>query len=424
MKFEQVVFPVFRRAAKSSRAMGVMDRVLKPWNPFSPQRWSDPYPLYEQVRSAGPVNYQRSTQIWNVAGYEECEQVLRSPHASVDRRELIELVRPYTKLLPTSRELFLSTMLMTDPPDHGRLRTLVNRAFTPRAVNALEPQVEKIARDLLHDMAKSSVVDATSAFADQLPIFVISEMLGLPRSEWDRFKAISDQLVRFIDPISGFEIGAMESAIGEFRGLVAGLVREREDNPRDDMLTALLDVEEDGDRLSRTELESMVALLMVAGHETTSGLIGNSLLALRRFPAAAEQLAAEPDLAANAVEELIRFDSPVQSTDRTMTEAVDIDGHRIAAGQTAVLLLGAANRDPRRYDRPNELLLDRPDPRPLSFGHGIHHCLGAALARLEARVAIPVFLETFPGYEVDEANVVWKRSMTVRGPSQLPVRLR
>ncbi len=180
MRIEQIVVPVLRAAAKRDWAMRAADRVLKPWNPWSPQRYVDPYPLYEQVRAHGPMSYQRSLQTWNVVGYEEAEEVLRSPNVSVDRTEVMDVIAPYTRTSTETVELFTRTILMTDPPDHGRLRSLVNRAFTPRAVAALEPSLEKITLDLLHDMGQDHEADAQAAFCNRLPIYAISDMLGFP----------------------------------------------------------------------------------------------------------------------------------------------------------------------------------------------------------------------------------------------------
>lgn len=271
MKVEQIIFPILRAAANCDWAMRATDRVLKPWNPFSSQRHVDPYPLYEMVRAAGPAVYQRSLRMWSIAGYEEAEAILRSTDLSVDRTDLISSISPYTKLSDATVEMFSSTVLMIDPPEHTRLRKLVSRAFTPRAVERLEPGIEKITLDLLHELEGHRRTEAMDAFADSLPIFAISDMLGLPRSQWDRFKAISDEMVKFIDPITGFDAATMEAAVRDFTTLLAALIAARRDQPQDDMLTCLLEVEEDGDRLSRDELISMVALLMVAGHEQLRG---------------------------------------------------------------------------------------------------------------------------------------------------------
>ena len=423
MRIGQIVVPILRAASKRDWAMRAADQVLKPWNPWNPQRYVDPYPLYEHVRARGPVSYQRSLQTWLVVGYDEVEQALRSPHVSVDRTEVMDVIAPYTKTSPETVELFTRSILMTDPPDHGRLRSLVNRAFTPRAVAALEPSLEKITLDLLHDMGQHRDLDAQTAFCDRLPIYAIGDMLGFPPEDRERLKLISDEVVKFIDPVTGFRPADMDMAVRDFRALLDRRIADHLANPRDDMLSRLLEAEEDGDRLSRDELESMIALLMVAGHETTAGLLGNSLLALHRNPAAKDQLIEEPGIAENAVEELLRYDSPVQNTDRIATADIEVGGHQIRQGSMVGVFLGAANRDPRRYDRPDQLILDRENPRPLSFGHGIHHCLGAALARLEARIALPLFLQTHPDYAVAEDQVRWKRSITLRGPASLPVRL-
>lgn len=403
----------------------MLDKVLRPWNPFSPARYRDPYPRYEHLRGEiGQLQYQRSLQGWNVVGYDACEEVLRNPNMSVDRYDLLSDVSPYRKVSERTLDLFMSTMLMQDPPDHTRLRTLVNRAFTPRQMAALEPNIEKIARGLLDKLQHGQHADVVESFCAQLPIHVISNMLGFPSHSWDEFRAISDELVQFIDPISSFDPVAMDKTVGRFTEMLDELVTERERQPQDDMVSRLVEAQEDGDRLNRRELESMVAILMVAGHETTASLLGNSLLALQKHPHARDRLRTEPDIAANAVEELLRYDAPVQLTDRFPTTDVEVAGQTLKKGQLVGIFLGAANRDPERYERPNELILDREDPRPLSFGHGIHHCLGAALARMEARVALPLFLQTFPDYAIDTERIVWKRSLTIRGPQSLPTLLR
>lgn len=421
MRPERFVVPVLRSVARHDRAAGLLDRVLRPWNPFSPARYEDPYPRYAHLRAEiGQLAYQRTLGGWNVVGYDACEEVLRTPAMSVDRSELLTHVPPYRNLSQSTMDLFMSTMLMKDPPDHTRLRTLVNRAFTPRQMAALEPDIEKIAHGLLHDIAHGDEADVIESFCAQLPIHVISKMLGFPPASWDEFRTISDSLVQFIDPISSFVPHEMERTVRRFREMLGELVTDREREPQDDMVSRLVEAHDDGDRLDRSELESMVAILMVAGHETTASLLGNSLLALQLHPLAKDRLRTEPDIAANAVEELLRYDAPVQLTDRFPTADVEVAGHTLKKGQLVGLFLGAANRDPARYERPDELILDREDPRPLSFGHGIHHCLGAALARLEARVALPLFLQTFPNYRIDTDRVEWKRSFTVRGPKSLP----
>ena len=425
MRIERFIVPALRGVARSDRTANMLDKVLRPWNPFSPARYRDPYPRYARLRSEiGELKFQRSLQGWNVVGYDACEEVLRNPNMSVDRADMLAGVPPYSKLSQPTMDLFTNTMLMKDPPDHTRLRTLVNRAFTPRQMAALEPDIDKITRGLLDKLQHGQQADVIESFCAQLPIHVISNMLGFPPASWDEFRAVSDSLVQFIDPISSFDPAAMERTVSRFTEMLGELVTERERQPQDDMVSRLVEAQDDGDRLNRRELESMVAILMVAGHETTASLLGNSLLALQAHPEAKNRLRTEPDIATNAVEELLRFDTPVQLTDRFPTEDVQVAGQTLKKGQLVGVFLGAANRDPARYDRPDQLILDREDPRPLSFGHGIHHCLGAALARMETRVALPLFLQTFPDYQIDIDRVAWKRSFTVRGPLMLPTTLR
>lgn len=426
MKIEQVAIPILRQVTKRPRLQPAMNRYFSPLNPFDPQRYVDPYPLYDNARRVGGhlFNHHRA-RAWIATGFAECEAVLRGP-VSVDRSADMASINPYTKMDPELNNLFNDTMLMTDPPDHARLRTLVNRAFTPRAVAALEPQIEKITDELIEALtleSKVGTVEAMACFADRIPIYAIADMIGLPQGERERLKSISDVAAQFIDPITGFDPVEMTTQLRDFQVLIDDLITDRERQPQDDLLSALVAAGEDGDRLDRQELISMVLLLMVAGHETTSGLIGTSLVNLYRYPDARRHLLDEPAIADNMVEEMLRFDSPVQATDRIALESFDVAGHHIKAGDGLIVLMGAANRDPRRYDQPDELLLDRVDPRPLSFGHGIHHCLGAALARLEARVAIPRFVEAFPNYEVLDDQIAWKRSVTLRGPTKLPIRL-
>ncbi len=412
------IFPVFRTLSRSAVTSRVLTRAMAPFSPFDSRRHSDPYPLYDELRSRGPVFDHRRAGVWLVSGRAECEEVLRGP-VSVDRSELMRVLAPYKNLRPETFELMNSMMLLRDPPDHTRLRKLVSRAFTPRTVGRLEPEVVRVTSDLLDDLERDPTVDIMAAYADQLPIYLIGRMLGLPRELWPRLKELSDVIAQFVDPLSGFRHDEMDRAIAELCVLLDTEIENRRTAPTDDLISGLVTASDGDDRLDQTELQSMIILLMVAGHETTSGLIGNALVALDRDRPARRQLIARPELTDNAVEELIRFDSPVQTTDRFLTEDLAIDGQTIPRGANVVTLLGAANRDPRIHDRPNQLLLDRAEPQPLSFGHGIHYCLGASLARLEAKVAIPAFLARFPDYRVIEDRLSWKRSMTLRGPSRL-----
>lgn len=422
MRSEQVALPILRFIHQRPRLSPVLDRLLAPYNPFDPQLDVDPYPTYERLRERGPIWWHGRMNTWVVTSYERCEEVLRSPVASVDRGDLFDVVRPWSQLQPEHRATFTSSILLTDPPDHTRLRKLVSRAFTPRTVERLEPRIAEIAEELVTKAAASDEVDLFEAVYAPLPIYVIGELLGIPEHDWPRLKGWSDELAKVIDPVNAFDPAEMGRANAELFDALDDWIALRTAEPGDDLLSALLQVAvDDGSRLSREELRAMIAILMTAGHETTSGLLGNATVALEDHPDVRRRLAEDPDAAAPAVEELLRFDSPVQNTDRIALEPMEVGGQQVKAGQWLLVAIGAANRDPARFDRPDELDIDRPDQRPLSFGHGIHHCLGAALARQEAATVLPLVCRELPDHRVDVDRVEWKRSMTLRGPIRLPV---
>ena len=425
----QYVIPTLRVLAKRDWSSKLLTRSLAPFNPLDPRRYVDPYAMYEEIRPHGPVYHHGRLDEWIITGNAEGEEALRAD-VSVDRSAVLDVVSPYKNVSSDTMDLFTSLLLTVDPPRHSRLRGLVSRAFTPRAVAALEPTVVEVASELLDDLpsalqagAQGQQVDITERFGSQLPIYVIGDLLGLPREHRQRLKQLSDVIARFVDPLTGFDPGEMDRAVDELKAVFDVEIERRRKTPSDDMLSALVEAEEDGDRLNNTELHSMILLLMVAGHETTTGLIGNAVYWMDQYRGARQMLIEEPGLMTNAVEEFLRFDSPVQATDRKVVEEVTIGGHLIPKGGSITVLLGAANRDPRLFDRPNELLVDRESPRSLSFGHGIHHCIGAALARMETRVALTALLERYPDYGVDRDGVRWKRSITLRGPSVLPITL-
>ena len=430
MPFEQLVFALLRAIAQRDRLRRPMNALLAPFNPFDPARAADPYPLYERARTSEPIFHHRLARTWIVTGYQAATEVLRGP-VSVDRRHTIEAITPYRDMRADNIDLLLSSMLMRDAPAHPRLRRLVNRAFTPRSVAGVAPRIAELTDELIDELRAArrgagpagDPVDVMAGLANRLPIYAIGELLGIPRHQREQLKHMSDTVARFVDPFNIFDAAEMDATLDALRHLIDELATSRTAQPRDDLLTALVQAEDDGQRLSRDELISMVILLLIAGHETTSGFIGNSLVALSRNRPAVALLRERPDLVANAVEELLRYDSPIQATDRTVVEDMTVAGRTVPAGAIVLVLLGAANRDPDRYDAPDELRLDRPDPRPLSFGHGIHHCVGAALARLEAATVLPAFLEAFPDFRVDEAALTWRRSTTFRGPRTLPVHL-
>jgi cytochrome P450 len=313
---------------------------------------------------------------------------------------------------------------MLDPPDHTRIRSLVSKAFTPRRVEKLRARVAELVDELLH--GKGREIDLVRDLAYPLPVIVIAELLGVPAKDRDRFKRWSEELSAILDPLSaGGRLGRANRAFADAAHYMRRIFEERRREPRDDLVSALVAAEEAGDRLSEIELLSVTMLILGAGHETTTNLIGNGVLALLRNPAERRRLADEPDLAASAVEELLRYDSPVQLTDRVTTEPMELGGQSIKERKAVVLLLGAANRDPEAFAEPDRLHLARTDNRHVAFGHGIHFCVGAALARLEAQVAIPELLRRYPDMRLAREPRAddWKKSIVLRGLKTLPLRL-
>jgi hypothetical protein len=313
-------------------------------------------------------------------------------------------------------------MLFVDPPDHTRLRTLVNKAFTPRAVEALRPRITRIVHGLLDDVERAGTMDVVRVLAYPLPVIVIAELLGIPVDDRELFKKWSDALAATLEPFVPKDLQSEVLLANEaLRAYLSRIFAQRRREPRDDLISALMQAEEAGDRLTEEEAFSAVRLLLVAGHETTTNLIGNGLLALLRYQDQWRLLREDRTLIPAAVEELLRFDSPVQLTVRIATEPLDLDGKHIRPGDQIIVLLGAANRDPAQFSDPDRLLITREEKRHLAFGHGIHFCLGAPLARLEMQVTLSALLERFPQLHLTPEPVVRRQTMVLRGLDRIAV---
>ncbi|HVM40354.1 MAG TPA: cytochrome P450 [Acidimicrobiia bacterium] len=336
-------------------------------------------------------------------------------------------LRPADAVSAPARSAGSALMLFMDPPDHTRLRRLVSKAFTPKAVEALRPRVAEIVDDLLDefaDRAREGAVDLIASVAYPLPVVVICEMLGVPAEDRDQFHQWSADATRLLDADlddETFQRGAIAGM--HFHHYFSELFEERRRAPRDDMLTALLAAEEAGDRLSDAELFATTILLFVAGHETTVNLLGNGTLGLLRHPDQFQGLAADPSLARSATDELLRYDSPVQVTARAATADAEVAGQPIRKGEQVVLSLAGANRDPDRFPDPDRLDLARPDNHHVAFSHGIHHCLGAALARLEGEVFFTALTRRFPDLELATDALSYRDHFVLRGLSALPLTL-
>jgi cytochrome P450 len=379
--------------------------------------FSDPYSVHARLRAqhpVAPVIMPGGTPAWLITGYAQARAALTDPRLL----KLPKGWRPEPHSLEAALELH---MLNSDPPDHERLRKLVNKAFTARRVEQLRPRISVITAGLLDDMSAQQEVDLLTAFAFPLPVTVICELLGVPVADRDQFRAWSATIVsESVSPeVAQDHITAM---IGYFRNLLAARRRA----PADDLLSDLISARDDTDRLSEDELLSMAWLLLVAGHETTVNLIAGGVLALLLNPGELARLRADPALLGGAVEELLRYVSPVNdATFRFAAEPLEIDGVPIGPGEVVLVALSGANRDPSRYPHPEGLDVGRDSGGHLAFGHGIHYCLGAPLARLEAEIAFRGLLERFGAMTlaVPPDALRWRPSSLIHGLESLPVRL-
>src|SRR3954451_24260639 len=366
----------------------------RPLEFLAPQHRGDPYPLLRRLREAEPVA-RAEENLWVLSRFEDCRTVLRDPRFSSDARRASDYAAEVERSNrgPALAMAASALMVFTDPPDHTRLRGLVQKAVTPRRIESFRPRIQAIVDELL----AAGELDVVGDLASPLPFTVIAEMLGTPAAERDRFRGWSRDLALVLEPALTDEMrGRVEAGAVAISGYIRPQIDDRRVKPRDDLLTALVQAEEEGDRLSDGEVGANVVQLLIAGHETTQNLIGNGLWALLRHPEQLERLRAQPELVAGAVEELLRFDPPVQFAARVALEDVELGGSTIPAGARIMVLLGAANRDPARFERPDELDVTRADRGHLAFGMGPHFCLGNALARLEGEVALGA-LVALPG---------------------------
>jgi cytochrome P450 len=398
------------------------------FDPFAPGFTDDPYPQYAVMRAQAPV-YEHPFGFWLLTGYDEVSWLLRTPGLSVEDGNMAadSLLRQMRDELYGSGEeaprASAVSMLDRDPPDHTRLRRLVSKAFTPRAIQALRPRIIELVDGMLDAMAERRQVDLVDALAFPLPFSVIAEMLGTPPTDHERIRQLSGTVVRSLEPVADPELAAAIVAADDELIQIAGeMIAWKRANPADDLLTALIHAEDDGDVLHDDELVAQTLLLYIAGHETTVNLIAGGTLALLRHPGQLALLRGDPALVGNAVEELLRYDSPVQASRRITLEPVTVGGVTIPAGAFVLASLGSANRDERFWGTDAaELDLRRENARQhVSFGAGPHHCLGASLARLEACIALERLTARFPGLVLD-GDVVWNGRINLRGPAHLPV---
>ncbi|HMC09345.1 MAG TPA: cytochrome P450 [Actinomycetota bacterium] len=396
------------------------------YNPLDPEVHADPYPQYRRLREEapmlrGPLGY------WVVSRHADIAGVLRDPRFGVGMDEAALLQATLEGPGAATVAELSRWMLFRDPPDHTRLRSLVSKAFTPRALEALRPRIQQVVDDLIDGFEGREDVDLIAELALPLPVTMISELLGMPVEDQGQAREWAEAIAQVLDPIVTEEQATRaDRAVRELAAYIAEAVGERRRRPGSDVLSRLIQARGDGPqggRLSEAELISTVALLFGAGHETTRNLIGNGMLALLRHPAELERLRRDPGLTRSAVEELLRYDSPVQLMGRGAREDAVVGGERVAAGEALMLLIGAANRDPAQFPDPDRLDVGRSDVKMLSFGGGIHFCLGAMLARTEGQIAIGTLLSRVRSLELATDALQWRSHITLRGLTALPVRI-
>jgi hypothetical protein len=390
--------------------------------------YADPHPVFHQLREQAPVYWSEAWGAWLLTRYDDVSAVLRQ----ADRFSSAGRVRYLLEQLPSETRRQVSAverhyeigLAHSDPPDHTRLRALLNRVFTPRMIEERRPRIQRVVDDLLDQIADNGQMDIIADFAYPLPATIIAEMIGAPSSDIALFRQWATDVNRLFElggRIEASSAQALQTSLQGMKAYIAGLVAERQRQPQDDILGRLVAAEEQADKLTLDELASTAVTFFVAGHETTTNLIGNGLLALLRHPDQLAELRDNPALINSAVEEMLRYDPSVPRGWRIATQDVEMRGKTIRKGALLFPILSAANRDPEHFPDPDRFDIRRQPNRHLAFGYGIHFCLGAPLARLEAEVAVNTILRRFPDIQLADAPLTWRRDIAIRSLNALNV---
>lgn len=387
----------------------------------------DPYPAYRRLLAEAPVFWSEGWNAWVISSFDDVQSSLRDARtfSSAGRMPLLtggmaEATRQEMQMLEPH---FTQGLIHTDPPDHTRLRGLVNKAFTSRAVERLRPQIEALVDEMLDQVADRGEMEVVRDLAYPLPATVIALMLGAPPEDRDRFKQWSDDIVALQESdLAPETVRQARHSIEEMKLFLADLLRQRRAKPEDDLLSNLAAVEEDGRSLTTDELLATCVTLLIAGHETTTSLIASGLLTLLRHPDQLAQLRRDPELIGAAIEEIVRYESPIQRDFRRVATDIEFGGHQMRAGSLVFQMLGAANRDPKYFSDPDRFDINREKRRHLAFGYGIHFCVGAPLARLEGPIAIMAVLRRMPDLTLATDDIVWQGKRSFRCPTAVPVR--
>jgi cytochrome P450 len=396
------------------------------WDFSDPAWMADPYPAYTRLRENNPV-YRSPLGFWVFTRHADCLQILRDRGVSSDTRSRYEPRTngrgPGTAALSDMLDELIP-FIFRDPPDHTRLRGLVQKAFTPRVISGLLPRIEQICAELLDAALQRREVDLVADYAYPLPVQVISEILGVPLEDRTQFQEWSNALTHGLDPeflLSPEDVMQRTAGMLSFIGYFTDLISDRRANPGDDLISRLIQAEEHGEVLTHTELIATCLLLLVAGHETTVSLISGGALTLMQHPDQLARFRDDPDVTASGIEEMLRFVSPVQLTTRIATQTMRFGESVVEKGETCMLLIGSANRDPDVFTAPDTFDVGRADNPHLGFGLGIHHCLGAPLAKLETRIALGTLIRRTRRWELTAQQLTYKQNVALRGLASLPI---
>jgi cytochrome P450 len=384
------------------------------YDPFDVRIHDDPYPTYRMLRDEAPVYRATDSHTWVLSRHRDVITALLD-HDTYSSAEGVFPVPPGSGVMDS----VLPMMIMMDPPRHDQLRALVSKAFTPRRIAAMNDGIEDLADRLSQQFDRGSgAADFVGDYAGIIPAIVIADLLGIPREDREQFRQWSNVLVQFNPAREG---GVDHGAAAAIYGYFADFLAERRRAPREDLMSALVSAEIDGTRLTDDELLGFCLLLLIAGHETTTNLLGNAAVVLAEHPRSRRRLVADSALLGPAVEELLRYDSPVQGLSRALTRDVTLHGTTMTRGESVLLLFGSANRDERVFSDPDVFDIDRKAEHQVAFGRGVHFCLGASLARMEARIALRAFLSRLPDWDVDVESATRLHSGPIRGFLSLPI---
>lgn len=386
-----------------------------------------PYPIYQALREHGRAYYSTTWKCWVLSHYQDIAAVLLNPEAFSNRGRVTNVIQrefpeQFLEQIKPLLHHYSRGVINLDPPDHTRMRRLLQKTFLPRTLERLTVEIHRTVRELLDAAATRGNVDLIADLAYPLPVTVIAELLGVPRDYREQLKRWSATIMEFqAVPLPTAEsILRSQSGIVEMRAYLRGLLDERRGKPREDLISELLALEIDGDRLAEDELLSTCLTLLVAGHETTTNLIGSAVWLLLKHPEQQARLRANPALMGSAIEEVLRFESPLHRVGRTALTETEVAGVTVQKGETVFLLLASANRDPAQFNKPDEFDIARSPNKHIAFGYGIHFCLGAALARLEAPIALNAFFERWPNARLRDGTLDW-HSGVMRGLKSLPI---